>query len=346
MGCVAGIVSVVALTAAFCSEICRILLFGWIAFLGRTIPRATVNPSGVVSGLVAIALLIALVHYFGRGLLRAAPTEPGAPPRQWRFRWTLCFVVAVMLMFAVGYSAIGLARHLGWALSSSEPAYSARVYGLEWPHGLANTTEVNNLKQIGIAFHSYHDWYHDVDKSFPAGATYSKSGEPLHSWATQLLPFLNYSTEIRAELPWNHPENAATFQSPIREFYNPTLHYTEQFDGDGFALIHYAGNSKVLYAGSKITFSDIRDGLSNTILLGEVNGNFQPWGKPGNWRDPAAGINTPAGFGGAKASGGAQFLMVDASVRFVSRDVDPQVLKALSTPAGGENLPADWGVKR
>jgi hypothetical protein len=252
-------------------------------------------------------------------------------------------------MFAVGYSAIGLARHLGWALSSSEPTYRNRVYGSEWPHGPASSyhfQEASNLKLIGLAFHNYHDWYHDGNKSFPAGATYSESGKPLHSWPTQLLPFLNYSTEIRTELPWNHPENVATFQSPIPEFYNPTLHYAEQFDGDGFALIHYAGNIKVLNAGSKITFSDVRDGLSNTILLGEVNGNFQPWGKPGNWRDPAAGINTPDGFGGAEASGGAQFLMVDCSVRFISRDVDPQVLKALSTPAGGEELPADWGVKR
>jgi prepilin-type processing-associated H-X9-DG protein len=135
-------------------------------------------------------------------------------------------------------------------------------------------------------------------------------------------------------------------RTPIRQFYNPTLVYADQFDRDGFALIHYAGNSKVLNAGPGMKRSDITDGASNTILLGEVNGNFQPWGKPGNWRDPAAGINTPDGFGGAEASGGAQFLMVDGSVRFVSKDVDPQVLKALSTPAGGEKLPEDWGEKR
>ena len=147
-------------------------------------------------------------------------------------------------------------------------------------------------------------------------------------------------------MPWNHPENAAIFRSPDPRVLQSDTHYAEQFDRDGFALIHYARNSKVLHPGSKMRAISTSRTAANTILLGEVNGNFQPWGKPGNWRDPAAGINTPDGFGGAEASGGAQFLMVDGSVRFISKDVDPEVLKALSTPAGGEELPADWGVKR
>jgi hypothetical protein len=33
--------------------------------------------------------------------------------------------------------------------------------------------------------------------------------------------------------------------------------------------------------------------------------------------------------------------MVDGSVRFIMNTVDPQVLKALSTPAGGEKAGAD-----
>ena len=67
-----------ALAAAYFSETCRILLFGWIAFLHRTIPRATVNVSGVISGGVMLAFLVAAVHYFGRWLVRAVTVEPGA----------------------------------------------------------------------------------------------------------------------------------------------------------------------------------------------------------------------------------------------------------------------------
>jgi len=35
----------------------------------------------------------------------------------------------------------------------------------------------------------------------------------------------------------------------------------------------------------------IKDGAANTILLGEVNADFSPWGRPNNVRDPAAGVN-------------------------------------------------------
>ena len=341
LGCLVVAIGLLALGAALFSEIGRILLFGWIAFLGRTIPRATVNISGVVSGAVMLVLLVALVHYFGRWLLRASSAEPGAVPRPWRFRWSLSIVGSVILMFAVGYASIGLARHLGWIFSSG-PTYASRVYGSEWPHAGANAEELRNLKMLDFGLQGYCSSHLSV----PSGATYAKSGEPLHSWATMILPYLYYWPHIQLDIPWNHPTNIANFRSPIPAYYNSALADADQFDRDGLALIHYAGNSKLLNARPGMKLSDITDGEANTILVGEVNGNFQPWGKPGNWRDPAAGINTPDGFGGAAGSGGAQFLMVDGSVRFISKDVDPQVLKALSTPAGGEKLPENWGVPR
>jgi hypothetical protein len=84
---------------------------------------------------------------------------------------------------------------------------------------------------------------------------------------------------------------------------------------------------------------DLADGPAGTILLGEVNQAFQPWGDPTNCRDPAAGIGRPDGFGGPHASGGAQFLMSDGSVRFLRQDTDREVLEALSTPP--HTRPAD-----
>ena len=81
----------------------------------------------------------------------------------------------------------------------------------------------------------------------------------------------------------------------------------------------------------------IKDGASNTILLGEVNADFSPWGRPGNIRDPAAGINRgPGTFGGPPNRRGAYFSMADGSARLIAEDVDPEVLKALSTPADND----------
>jgi prepilin-type N-terminal cleavage/methylation domain-containing protein len=43
----------------------------------------------------------------------------------------------------------------------------------------------NNLKQLGLALHSYHDTY----KKFPAGGTQSPAGGYGHSWIMLILPF-------------------------------------------------------------------------------------------------------------------------------------------------------------
>jgi hypothetical protein len=79
--------------------------------------------------------------------------------------------------------------------------------------------------------------------------------------------------------------------------------------------------------------------LSNTILAAEVAGNYRAWGYPMNWRDPMKGFNrTPAGFGSPLGKD-TLILLGDASVRSISDKVSPEVLKALSTPDGGEPAP-------
>jgi hypothetical protein len=87
---------------------------------------------------------------------------------------------------------------------------------------------------------------------------------------------------------------------------------------------------------------EFTDGTATTLLIGEVNANFEPWGRPGNARDPARGVNTsPYGFGGPLGAGGALFGMADGSVRFVGEGISPAVLRALSTPDGGEAIGED-----
>jgi hypothetical protein len=111
---------------------------------------------------------------------------------------------------------------------------------------------------------------------------------------------------------------------------------------DGYAANH-AGNVRVL--GGEVGLAvpkDFPDGAANTIVAGEAAGNFRPWGHPRNWRDPALGLNkTPDGFG--SRSGQSTLLTLgDGSARAIRNDVSPQVLRALSTPDGGEKLAEDY----
>src|SRR5262249_18971941 len=43
-----------------------------------------------------------------------------------------------------------------------------------------------NLKQLGLAFHNYHDSY----RTFPPAVVYSPKGEPLYSWRVLILPYI------------------------------------------------------------------------------------------------------------------------------------------------------------
>lgn len=59
----------------------------------------------------------------------------------------------------------------------------------------------NNLRQIGLAMHNYHDKYN----CFPPAFLPDENGKPKHSWRVLLLPFLDEKSlyaEYRFDEPW------------------------------------------------------------------------------------------------------------------------------------------------
>jgi prepilin-type processing-associated H-X9-DG protein len=156
-----------------------------------------------------------------------------------------------------------------------------------------------------------------------------------------LLPYIEQKdlhVRIDFGVPWDHPRNAPAFRTELPVYWVPAI--PDRKDGVGYALSHYAGNAHVLGCDVPRTLADVKDGTASTLMAGEVVGDFKPWGYPANWRDPALGINRPPeGFGGP--FGGANFLFMDGSVRFLKDTIDPRVLKSLGTPAGGETVSSD-----
>jgi hypothetical protein len=159
-----------------------------------------------------------------------------------------------------------------------------------------------------------------------------------------LLPYveqMHVYQQVDFNVPWNDPKNHAPMQTRIACYVAPGIN--EVNDAAGYALSHYVGNSYLFRPNRSFRISEITDGSSKTILAGEAAGNFKPWGHPENWRDPSNGIHAGPDSFGRPNSPAAGFLMCDGSVRFLNRDVDPAILKALATPAGNEvvTVPGD-----
>ena len=83
---------------------------------------------------------------------------------------------------------------------------------------------------------------------------------------------------------------------------------------------------------------DILDGTSNTVAVAEASDSGR-WGVGGKASirplTEKPYINGPDGIGGPFA-GGCHMLMCDGAVRFVSENIDPSVMEALTTIQGGE----------
>ncbi len=187
----------------------------------------------------------------------------------------------------------------------------------------------NNLKQIGLALHNYHDAY----THFPEPGNLDADGKPLLSWRVALLPFLDEGplyNEFRLDEPWDSEHNLALLEKMPPVFKHPrsdapaghTVYQTLTGDGIGLA------------ADGGLSFRNITDGTSNTIAVVEVEDEFAvPWTKP---EDVAIDPADPWPPLGGHNTEGVTALFFDGSVRLIPYWLEPEKLWHLLTRAGGE----------
>ncbi len=170
----------------------------------------------------------------------------------------------------------------------------------------------NNLKQIGLALHNYHDTF----GRFPAGymQAVNQSGIPAYGWGASILPYLdqaNLANQLAIGSPkqLNHRYNASStdedkqlLQTVVPVYLCPTditgpLNTKERFSStDRFkiATSNYvamvgsispqstttpaAGEPQVpvgegmFYGNSFLPIREVLDGTSNTLFIGERDG--------------------------------------------------------------------------
>ena len=147
----------------------------------------------------------------------------------------------------------------------------------------AKTQCQNNLRQLGIALHSYHDTF----KRFPPGV--SSKGEtdpmPFLGWTARLLPYLEQPAlwdetvaAFRVEKFFLTPPHPGHKPLPIARCPSDPRRQTVSVAGKATqALTSYLGvegtraikQDGLLYLDSSHTFAEITDGASNTLLVGE-----------------------------------------------------------------------------
>jgi type II secretory pathway pseudopilin PulG len=181
----------------------------------------------------------------------------------------------------------------------------------------------NNMKQIGLAFHTYHDTHGQFPRNDPAGLDTRR-------WAVRVLPFLEQERlcqqwDPRAEA-WAPPNRPLAEQD--LPFYRcdrspPAAH------ADGLAVSDRAANAEVLREAPRLV--DIRDGSELTVLLSEVNnreGYVRAWG----YGPVFYGLDPDA----AWHAGGTVVVTCAGGARFLRRGTPKSICEALITPRGGE----------
>jgi prepilin-type N-terminal cleavage/methylation domain-containing protein len=257
---------------------------------------------------------------------------------------------------------------------------------------------MNNLRQIGEGIHSYRftnrcfptnggpasGQQNTIWTNAGGGPTYWGLADPTArprdqtgSWAYSILPYIEQVNIVRngaQDAPVDiylcpsrgrAPSQTVPPSDPV--FPNVTFGNgglnpwsTTDYAGNGYFLINRWPAGGVPVAGTPLDVGDIKDGMSNTIMVGEkaldqrsFNTGSWYWAEPvfsggsggtARWGTAVIpdGIGTsfPTNWGSAHTAD-VLFLFGDSSVRPLSFGVDGSVMSALLSPAGGEVVNSD-----
>ncbi len=186
----------------------------------------------------------------------------------------------------------------------------------------ARWQSANNLKQIGLGIHNYHDVY----GRFPADIL-DKDGKPLLSWRVAILPFLEQNhlyQQFKLDEPWDSPHNLQLLKTNQIKIYSSPA--DARALGNKTIYLGVAGDGTV-FGTPEMSYAKITDGTSNTVMVLEAaNEAAVPWTKPEDLplrpQELLPKLNQ-------RFRTGFHALFADGSVHFLPKGLDPEMVEAL-----------------
>jgi prepilin-type N-terminal cleavage/methylation domain-containing protein/prepilin-type processing-associated H-X9-DG protein len=233
----------------------------------------------------------------------------------------------------------------------------------------------NNLKQVGLALHNYHDNHQGLPPGYVAVLPYSDGATdttPGWAWSAFILPYLEQGplyNSIRFNLPVELAQNRPAVQTFVKMYLCPSdltpsaaftvpdafgkpvalaapSSYAACVGGDESDAFGAAGQG-VFYRNSRTRLTDITDGTSSTIMVGE-----RSWGNAnGVWAGAVTngvllrGKQNPNPGSGAAFYPGSVLVQAHSHLNNALTDTDGGLDDFSSRHIGGSNfLYADGSV--
>ncbi|KAA0141494.1 DUF1559 domain-containing protein [Gimesia chilikensis] len=193
----------------------------------------------------------------------------------------------------------------------------------------------NNIKQIMLALHNYHERHHH----FPPAVVLGPDGKTPHSWRVELLPYLDQQAlydKYRLNEPWDSEHNLKIAETVVPVFSHPN---SSKPANSGYFVV--VGEGTAFGNKQGVSFKEITDGTANTIAVVEAKRDI-PWTKPedisydGKKLPQFGGFSENPPVNGQPAIGVYYVGSCDGRARMIMDNMDEELLKSLLTIADGK----------
>ncbi len=197
----------------------------------------------------------------------------------------------------------------------------------------------NNLRQIGLAMHNYHD----INGNLPPAHIADANGKAIHSWRVLILPYMEQDPLYKRydqSQAWDSPANRQLLSQMPPTYQCPSA----GVGGQNTSYVVVQGPETIFDGDKPCPMRAITDGTANTIMIVEAPHANIPWTEPRdlNFAELTMAVNSGANSPHSTHPGGVQVLMADGSVRFLSAGISAADLQALLTKAGGEVISSNF----